>query len=119
MRLGFCATTAHFEGDEYALVCGVADAESYLALQRDSEDSDEDWGIHLEYGDQSNGDYERVARCRLTRQRLEVDLSAQLGALADVEGFDVDLAVTDAAFQTLRDGLRQVFRGKLNQLQIG
>jgi hypothetical protein len=47
------------------LVCGVAGGWHYLTFQRDAEGSREDWGIHLEYDDQSNGDYEAVATCRL------------------------------------------------------
>ena len=36
-----------------------------LKQRRDAEESGEDWGIHLEYDDRSNGDYGCVAACSL------------------------------------------------------
>ena len=54
MRVTFAAGQGNFEADEYALVCGVAGESHYLTFQRDAEGSAEkDWGIHLEYDDQS------------------------------------------------------------------
>ncbi len=54
--MAFSADEGGFSADEYALVCGVAGCGHYLTFQRDAEGPAEDWGIHLEYGDQSNGD---------------------------------------------------------------
>ncbi len=47
-------------------------------FQRDLEDSDEDWGIHFEYDDPSNGRHECVVGCRLGSQLLSVELSRPL-----------------------------------------
>lgn len=119
MRVAFRASNAAFEAQgEGALVCGVTGEHEYLVFQRHPEDGEEDRGVHLEYGDQANGDYGRIAECRLTRERLHVDLSGGLGNLEEVDGFDVALAIEDESFEALRDGLRQVFRGKAALLQI-
>jgi len=94
MRVGFTADEGGFDADEYALVVGVAGEGHYLTLQRDAEESGEDWGIHLEYDDQSNGDYGCVAACRLGPELLSVDLARQLGRLSGVAGFDVALQLS-------------------------
>ena len=63
MRIAFRAIEGVFEAEEYALICGLADvdadgAEHYLNLQRASErePAEDDWGVHLEYDDQINGE---------------------------------------------------------------
>src|SRR5579883_2038527 len=99
MRLKFVATQAGFEADEYALVWGVAGEQEYLTFQRDSEGAREDWGVYLEYADQSNGEYGCVAGCRLSRNSLSVDLAHQLGRLSGVTGFDVTLDIDDDVFE--------------------
>src|SRR5262245_22666273 len=104
MRITFEANTAGFEADEYALVGGVSGGDQYLTFQRDAEDTGEDSGVHLEYGGQANGGYGRVRSCRLTRHILSVDLSGQLGKLANVDGFDVALQLGDASFGAFRTG---------------
>ena len=118
MRPAFTATETNFNDDEYALVCGVTGEGEYLVVQRDSENSHEDWGIHLEYGDQSNGGYDWIAGCHLTRTCLTVDLSTQFGRLAGVTGFDVTLSIDDPSFDVLRKGLKRVFRGRENVLRL-
>jgi hypothetical protein len=117
MRITFRATEGVFEADEYALICGLAgvDAdggEHYLNLQRSSEGgpAEEDWGVHLEFDDQINGEYGRVREWRLSRDQLAVDLSQQLGTMAGVGGFDVALAIDDRAFEQIRAGLLRIFR---------
>lgn len=116
MRVAFTADESGFEADEYALVCGVASGDMYLTFQRDAEESDEDWGIHLEYSGQANGDYGCVAACLLGRESLSVDLVRQLGALAGVTGFDVALQLSPDQWSAVREGLRRVFRGRLDML---
>jgi hypothetical protein len=122
MRLKFEATEAAFVTQDDALVCGVSGADSAgaqhcLTFQRDAEDTDDDWRIHLEYDDQINGDYDCVRSCRLSRFELQVSLSRQLGRLEGVEGFDILLRVHHTSYEALRSGLERVFRGKLDAQQ--
>jgi hypothetical protein len=116
MRVAFTADEGGFEADEYALVCGVAGEGNYLTFQRDAEESDDDWGIHLEHNDQSNGDYGCVAACRVGAASLCVDLARQLGGLSGVTGFDVALRLGPEQVAELRVGLRRVFRGHFDLL---
>jgi hypothetical protein len=125
MRIQFRATEAGFEADKYTLSCGVggtdADGVDHLlnfSRGPEDEDPDEDWGVHLQYAGQENGDYGCVRQCRLSRDRLSVDLSRQLGRLAGVEGFDVVLDVDDPSFERLRSGLPRVLRGLPDALVI-
>lgn len=118
MRITFTATEGGFEADEYALICGVYGGEHYLTFQRNAAGGPDDWGVHLEYGDQANGEYDRVAACRLTADRLSVDLSGPLGSLAGVTGFDVDLSLEAGVVDQLRNGLRSIFRGQEGSLRI-
>lgn len=118
MRLSFVATEASFEADEYALICGVAGEEQYLTFQRAPEGSADDWGVHLEYGGQANGEYGCVAGCRLARRSIAVDLGRQLGRLSGVTGFDVALDIDPDSFEALRSGIQQVFREHAGILRI-
>ncbi|MDB5311840.1 MAG: hypothetical protein JWO38_6042, partial [Gemmataceae bacterium] len=121
MRIRFRATDGGFDADDYALLCGVdgpdADGVDHaLSFDRLSEsaaatDPDDDWGVHTEFDDQSNGEYGRVGQCRLSRTALSVDLSGQLGGLAAVEGFDVELIFSDEVYEQVRAGLTRIFRG--------
>ncbi len=118
MRITFTANEARFD-DDYAFVCGVAGEGHYLMFQRDLEDSDEDWGIHLEYDDPSNGRHECVVGCRLGSQSLSVELSRPLSQqLAGVSGFDVALQLDPEQWATIRDGLQRVFRGYQDLLVV-
>jgi hypothetical protein len=116
MRVAFSATEGAFDADEYALVCGVAGEGHHLTFQRDAEESDDDWGIHLEFDDQSDGDYGCVAACRIGPGLLSVDLARQLGRLAGVAGFDVALRLGPRQLAAVRAGLWGVFRGHLELL---
>ena len=120
MRVRFQATDVGFDADEYSIICGVdgpdlEGVEHALSFDRLSEIGardypDDDWGVHTQFDDQSNGAYNRVSQCRLSRASLIVDLSGQLGRLAGVEGFDVELAVPDDLYELLKSGLTRVFR---------
>ena len=116
MRVAFAAVEGGFDADEYALVVGVAGEGHYLVLQRDAEGAGEDWGIHLEYDDQSNGEYECVGACRIGSGILSVDLIGPLGQLAGVTGFDVMLRLDTAHLQAVQEGLGRVFRGQAHLL---
>ncbi len=116
MRVAFTADEGGFDADEYSLVCGVAGDGHYLTFQRDAEESDDDWGIHLEHDDQSDGDYGCVAACRVGAASLSVDLARQLGGLAGVTGFDVALRLGPEQVADVWVGLRRVFRGHLDML---
>src|SRR5262249_54614243 len=105
MRVRVRATDAGFDADEYSIVCGVdgrdaGGVEHALSFDRLSEkaaaeDPADDWGVHTQFDDQSNGGYGCVGHCRLSRGALSVDLAKQLGRLTGVEGFDVELAIAD------------------------
>ena len=120
MRVKFRATDAGFDADEYSIICGVngqdaAGVEHALSFDRLSEeaaaqDPGDDWGVHTEFDDQSNGEYGCVGQCRLSRTALGLDLQSQLGRLANVEGFDVELGISDELFEEIRTGLSRIFR---------
>jgi hypothetical protein len=112
MRIAFIADEGSFDTDEYAMVCSVAGGEHYLMFQREVEEAGEDWGVYLEYDDQSNGGYECVAACRIDADLLSVDLAKQLGRrLVSVTGFDVTLRLSPEQAETVRAGIRRLFRG--------
>lgn len=116
MRISFIADEGNFDANDDTLTCGISGDDKWLVFQRDAEDSDEDWGIHLEYTVQSNGDYGCVAACRLGPDLLSVDLSRQLGHLKSITGFDVALRISPEQYALVRSGLRRVFRGYLDML---
>ncbi len=114
VRIEFTADTATFDEIDEVIISGLAvgdGVETYLMFQRSVADGPDDWGVYLEYGDQANSEYEAISACRLSRERVEVDLSGRLGNLEGVEGFDVTLQVDDSTFQSFADGLTKVFRG--------
>lgn len=116
MRIAFTANESGFTADEDALVCGVTGGGQWLTFSRDADGSQEDWGIHLEYTGQANGEYGCVAACRFGPGSLSVDLGRQLGRLAGVTGFDVALQLSPEQLTAVREGLRRVFRGHLDML---
>ena len=118
-RVRFEATRSAFEESEEVLVCGVSDGEdTYLMFQRSPEGVHDD-GVYLEHKDQINGGYGCIGRCSLDRMQLSVDLSAQLGALRDVQGFDVRLRIQDSEYAALRAGLERIFRAYEDLLTFG
>lgn len=128
MRMRFRATDAGFDADEYSIICGVdgrdaAGVEHALSFDRLSDDAaaeepSDDWGVHTQFDDQSNGGYGCVSHCRLSRRALSVDLAKQLGGLAGVAGFDVELAIDDELYEQVRTGLARIFRGMPGVLVI-
>ena len=116
MRVAFTANEGGFEADDYTLIVGVTGGDHGLVLQRDAEEEAEDWGIHLVYNDQANGDYGCVAACRVGPDSLSIDLARQLGGLNGVTGFDVTLRLELEQIAAIQAGLRRVFRGHLEKL---
>jgi hypothetical protein len=82
MRITLHAKVGRFEDDGFTLICGLSGTDPggaghYLNFQRGSEGGDpkEDRGVHIEFDDQSNGRYNHVKECRLSQDRLAVDLT--------------------------------------------
>lgn len=107
------------EGDaSLCLVCGVRGRDAggaghYMMFQgdADSADADDDPGVHFEFDDQSNGDYNCVARCALTRASLEVELTDAARQETGVVGLRADLSgIDDPSYDRLRVGLARIFR---------
>jgi hypothetical protein len=119
MNISFTATEASFEVEEYALIIAVRDRNNILVFQRDSENSLEDWGLYVEFGEQYNGGYECVSSCHLNRKFLQVNLSNQLGCLEGVAGFDIFLEIDDDSYNSLLEGLPRILRDMPNSLHIG
>ena len=110
MRIAFTANEVGYELDEEAVVCGLRGGEEWLTFQTAPENLANEQGIHLEYCDQSNGDYGSIAACRLGQQSLSVDLCKQLGSLASVNGFDVILRLDSKSHAILKSGMQRIFR---------
>lgn len=129
MRLEFNASAGGFEDEDdptHCLMCGVAGKDSagvehYLNFQRgfENEDPSEDWGVHCEFDSQMNGAYNCVSRCRLTRLRLDVDLTHPIDWQKKYTGVSVDLsALDDVTVAAMREGLPRIFRGTHGILEI-
>lgn len=114
MRVSFIADTATFDKIEGTLVAGLASNKSgkHLVFQRSASDDPEGWGIYLEYSDQGYSGYNAITGCRVSRERVEIDLSKPLGNLTNVTGIDVDLQVDTLSYEQFLYGLKQIFRGK-------
>ncbi len=84
----------------------------YLTFQRKAEDSDDDWGIHVEYDDQSNGDYGCLAACRLGARSLSRRSRPAISLrLAEVTGFDVALRLDPGIGPRCRTGFGRFSAG--------
>jgi hypothetical protein len=119
MNISFTAVNTDFECDEYALIVSVEGIDNSLSFQRDSEqESDDDSGLYIQFGEQQNGDYECVKRCCVSRKSIDVVLSRQLGNLENVNGFHVNLDIDDKSYEELLEGLSRVFRDMPGYLQI-
>src|SRR6266513_5204684 len=112
MRL--VVTAAQFEvteSDDCALVCGLGNGADYLALWRDLRDPKSDSAVFLEFNCEANRGRNCITAYRLEKSRLSIDLSKQLGELAGVEGFDVELSIERKAHDALEFVLGTIFRG--------
>ncbi len=130
MRLEFRAEEGGFEGDGREVVCLICGfygrdsngIEHYLHLTRgfEGENLSEDWGVHCEFDDQINGDYNCIQRCRLSRMALEVDLLQPIDRQKKYNGIPVDITGLDESkIIAMRDGLPRIFRGTAVALDIG
>ena len=101
--------TAEMDG---VVTTGVRAGDEYLMFMRGLDDEKmEDWGVYLEYRDQINGvGYDCIKACVLGRDRLDVELSKPIDRRKEIEGFHVELALSDEQRKSLAAGLRQVFR---------
>ncbi|MHC5540360.1 hypothetical protein ACYOEI_19235 [Singulisphaera rosea] len=129
MRLEFKAAEGGFEDEDdsvYCLICAVSGydvtgVEHYLILQRGFEDEDpsEDSGGLCEFDDQINGAYDCVARCRLTRDVLKVELTHTIDWEKTYTSVRADLCnLDDATVAAIRAGLPRVFRGADTTLDL-
>ena len=107
---------AEFQGIEVGVifehgvhVCGVRGPnENHVVFQRGITETDPA-KIHFEYRDQSNGGYDFVRECRLTRKMLSIELSRAIQLLPEIVAIDVWLDVDDSAHRALSDGLAAIF----------
>ena len=123
MRLTFASTNAGIDSDDDALVVGASGTDSsgrehYVLLQRDPQDADDDWGIHFEYDDQAYGDYNLIARCRLSPTRLSIDLTSEAKDEIGIQGVDVTLTVDSKTYRALGRELGKIFRGHQDLLEV-
>ena len=127
MRLEFQADEGGFYTPDdpmtFCLICGVegrdADGvEHGLTIQRGTEDEApaEDWGVHFCFDDQSNGDYNCIQKCRVTRSSIEVHLTHPIDQIhsvfADISG------LSEEAFAAIRNGMPRIFRGTDGILEV-
>ena len=112
-RITFTADQARSSEEDETCVSGVASGDQYLIFQREVENavSSEYLGPYLEYNDQSHGKSNWVKQCRITRSRLEIDLTEEVDSLPGIIGFDVDLDIEQEPYEELLVGLKRVFRG--------
>jgi hypothetical protein len=110
--------------DEFggALVVGFADRQfdtsEYLMLQRMLDPNDDD-GVYLEHNDQGYGTNGKVLSCRLSQNRIEIevdDVTAQ--RLRTEPAFAIEFSCDEASWRQLQTGVEQIFSGTDCQLQI-
>jgi hypothetical protein len=120
MRVKFNVDTATFDEicNAYVASLSIGDCNlGYLILQRAAAtDGGHDSGIFLEYNDADYSGYDLVASCRVSRNRVRVDLSRPFAGLDRVEGFDIGLNIDDPSYRNFVSGLEKIFRGNSRQL---
>jgi len=79
-------------------------------LQR-STDSNDDFGIYLEFCDQINSGYNLISECRISDEKISIDLKGSMDGL--IEGFDVEFTNSDS----IKKDLCRVFRGQEDKLK--
>lgn len=129
MQIVFKAIEAGFvenAGGIACLMCGASgtDAdcnEHYVTLQRgnEEEDPDDDLGVHFEFDDQINGNYECVSRCQVSRTRLHIELARPIDLERQVTSITVDLRkIKSRDWKVMAIGLRRIFRNKKGILRV-
>jgi len=114
----FTTDTATYDIIEGAHVVGLAftaSTDGYLMFQRSKDPDPDDCGVYIELNDQANSGYDLVRECRIDRHAVEIDLSQTLAGFATIH---VKLAVDDDSFTRLLDGLKKIFRGCHDQVNL-
>lgn len=115
----FAATEAGSEQEKDLVIVGVAGNGHYFTFQRSLPVSGtEDWGIHVEFDDQSNSGYEKIGSCRLTRSRLRVELVEPIDWQSPYKMAEIELQVSDSEYYSLAGGLRSVFAQREQLLSV-
>jgi hypothetical protein len=119
-KLAFTATQAGTDEDYFSLVAGVAcdNPYQYAAFQREVESANEDWGIHFEFNDQINGDYECIKDCTVSRKRLQVELTRPIDREKRISSVDIELDISDEEYLAFVALLRRIFRQNESMLNI-
>ena len=86
----------------------------YLMLQRAIDDAD-DSGIYIEFFHEMASGYDLLAEMRVSRDRVEVDLSE---TFARMTGIDITVALDDPSYGVFVNVVKLVFRGMSQQLRI-
>src|SRR5262249_17385616 len=73
------------------------------------DEEEEDWGVEIEYCDQGNSGCDCIKACVLGRDRLDVELSEPIDPGKEIDGFHIELALSDEQWRSLAAGLRVVF----------
>jgi hypothetical protein len=108
------------EDDEFIVVgLGQSSSDSYLMFQRSLPiGSDDDFGVYLEFDEESNSAYDAVTLCGLGRTRLVAELGDSIGPGGAIGGFAVELAVSDEQHSRLVEALSRIFSDAEGVLQI-
>lgn len=92
----------------------------YLMFERSGTIGDsEDWGIYFEYKDQINSGYNKIKRCTLRRDRLDVQLIGPIDRRKQYDAFEVELRIGRPEWESFALGLRRIFTGHEDILDIG
>jgi hypothetical protein len=119
MQFRFVATEAGSEEECDFLLAQAACQGHYLTFQRSLPvGGDEDWGIYVEFDDQSNAGYEKIARCFLSRRCLRVEFTEPIDWQKRYSEAVVELQLTEDEFQSLVGGLRRIFSQKEELLSV-
>jgi hypothetical protein len=130
MRLEFSAEEAEFADENdptyFCLLCGFYGKDSegvdhYLTFQRafEEEPASDDWGVHCEFDDQINGNYNCIGCCRLTRTALEVEFTKPIDWEKKYGEIVVNISgLSEQTFAAIRAGLPRIFRGATELLTL-
>lgn len=115
----FTADTATYDIIDDAHVAGIAagdGATSHWIFQRSTEGDPDDWGVYFESADPSLADYDLIDKVYLTPQCMEVHFTPDADAC--MSAWCAGLSVSPGSYQRFVEGMRQVFRGRLESLHL-
>lgn len=114
---------ATFSGVEVAVLinkgvhlCGVRGVGDEYVLFQHGETELAPADIHFEYLNRAGGGYDCVGECRLSRNKLSIDLTKKLRGFPEVEGVDVALEIDELSYRKLADGLFVMFVSCANRI---